>query len=132
MATAGTITYVRPTFGAWLLETCADNDLDFGINEVMNVWLNGGPFGTTWSWIKIDGNFSPGGTATGNYFFGDLNGDGKADMAVGQADGTYNFYISQGDIGSSNWSWKTCVNKAPSQGANYIWLQDIDGDGTFR
>ena len=69
--------------------------------------------------------------------FGDLNGDGNADLVVGAADGTLKYYVNTGGSGVSRFTAPAQLNPAPTdplagkdvgENATPV-LVDADGDG---
>lgn len=113
-----------------------------GCNVV--VYENGGPNGNIWNWAQIDvplpvpgpGSLDNGYCESYNYIWGDLNGDGKADVAIiktsGQqySSGPIDVYIQQGTLGTSSFSWELCANKGISPGTKLVYA-DLDGDGAY-
>lgn len=98
----------------------------------MRVFRNNGPNGDVWLWGEfsdVNNNFAPPGLTTTSVIFGDVNGDGKDDMAIAKGDGTIDFYIAQGEIGTSTFNWLVCPNRAFWLGNPHISLVDLDGDG---
>lgn len=101
----------------------------------MVVYENGGPSGNIWDWGSIDvpsplqgHNLSD--CLPQNTLFGDMNGDGKADLGIIRSNGVIDFFFQQGTIGTSSFSWELCANKGISSG-NKLVLADIDGDGAY-
>ncbi|KAF2161055.1 carbohydrate esterase family 3 protein [Zasmidium cellare ATCC 36951] len=101
-------------------------------NGAFRVFVNGGKDGDSWSFKEstlagqqLTNAFGSGGL--GLHYFGDLNGDKLADLAILRSSGVVDFYIQQGTIGTDSFSWSPCLNHAELTGS--MNLVDIDGDG---
>ncbi|KAK4495500.1 hypothetical protein PRZ48_013832 [Zasmidium cellare] len=101
-------------------------------NGAFRVFVNGGKDGNSWSFKEsvlagqqLTNAFGSGGL--GLHYFGDLNGDKLADLAILRSSGVVDFYIQQGTIGTDSFSWSPCLNHAELTGS--MDLVDIDGDG---
>ncbi|KAF2420312.1 hypothetical protein EJ08DRAFT_702550 [Tothia fuscella] len=104
-----------------------DDIVVFRPDGTMAVYRNEGPFGVSWFWKELS-VYGPGGTNSGNDLLGDLNGDGKADVAVIQFDGSISLHIQQGEIGSGSFTWKTYLLSIYSDGGIKGWLNKPGGE----
>lgn len=116
----------------YLLDTTAVDK-----NGVAHAWINAGPNGQVWLWNAVDFRmpvdlYDSTGTISGFFVMGDVNGDGRADVAFVHFDtSVIDIYIQQGELGTSGWGWQSCLNKGilDFSSATSLFLQDIDGDG---
>jgi hypothetical protein len=103
-------------------------------NGAFRVFQNNGPNGEVWLWRELVNagkqltNLFPGGTA-GYHYFGDLNGDGLADLAIVNPNGVIDIYFNQG-LNGDGFGWTPCLNKGIL--APQMVLTDIDGDGKSK
>jgi hypothetical protein len=100
------------------------------MNGVFRVFQNGGANGNVWLWRELASAGQQltnifGGTA-GYHYFGDLNGDGLADLAVIKDNGVIDIYFNTGPSGDG-FGWRPCLNKGFF--VPQMILADIDGDG---
>lgn len=71
------------------------------------------------------------GEILGRFVMGDLNGDGRSDLAyIHSETGVIDVYFQTGQIGTSSFGWNSCLNKGIFGLTNtFLYLKDIDGDG---
>ncbi|ARQ68497.1 hypothetical protein CAG99_06185 [Streptomyces marincola] len=100
----------------------------------VQAWLNGGPKpgGGDWYWTP-QGTIAGGVGARGrNVRFTDLNGDGRADYVVVNADGSVQAWLNGGpNPGGGDWYWTpqgTIAGGVGAPGRN-VRLADLNGDG---
>lgn len=88
-----------------------------------------------WSWQEWD-VLGPRTVASGTPYechalyavFDDLNGDGKADLAIVTESGGIDIFLADGEPGTLQFGWQPCLGHALSIG-NPVLFRDIDGDG---
>ncbi|MEU2896254.1 FG-GAP-like repeat-containing protein, partial [Streptomyces sp. NPDC001273] len=100
----------------------------------VRAWTNGGPKagGGDWIW-RPQGTIASGvGAAGRNVRFADLNGDGRADYVVINADGSVRAWTNGGPkAGGGDWIWSTQGTIASGVGAagRNVRFADLTGDG---
>jgi len=119
-----------------LFDMDGDGDLDLFLGEESGqvfIYRNIGPTGApSWAYPALSlPSISVGGFSAPA--FADIDGDGIADMFLGQSDGTIGF--SQGVVRQPRWSSAASLYEAMKGGGDYPFqpffpaLGDIDGDG---
>ncbi|MGW9396547.1 FG-GAP-like repeat-containing protein [Streptomyces sp. NPDC055642] len=108
--------------------------LQINADGSVRAWTNGGPKagGGDWIW-STQGTIASGvGAAGRNVRFADLNGDGRADYVVINADGSVRAWTNGGPkSGGGDWIWSTQGTIASGVGAagRNVRFADLTGDG---
>ena len=99
----------------------------------MDAYINQGASASGWSWTGAQriATGVPGANAS-TVLFVDINGDGRADYLVKNANGGLDLWLNIGDYGSANITWVPYSGIATGVGNPNVSLADINGDGKLQ